>query len=393
VPTVIPIRRLPPVYSRIGWSAFTRAAFSLQRWAAQRSDALAAMYPHHDILFTDSGTSALAMALTAALRARPGAVALPAYGCPDLGTAALAARARIMLYDLDPHTLAPDMDSLLAAVRGGATVVVAAHFFGRLADIPAIQERVAPLGAVVVEDAAQHAGGSLRGGRGGSFGDYAILSFGRGKGLNAGGGGALLRPRTSVLDWPAEPEAPTTGHAISGLVSAVVAEVLSRPAMYWLPAALPQLKLGETVYHAPRPPRTMAAPNHTLLNWALQHEPAELERRREHEAWYADALSAFATLMLSTPPESMHSGALRFPVRVLPESVVPLRQFGVARSYPRLLSDYPAIATACLRPTGALLGAAALARELHTLPTHSLVTHEDREAIVRHLQHVNGGAP
>lgn len=381
-----PIRRLPPVYSKIGWGAFMRAARAPRGGAAHGSETLAAAYPHHDIMLTDSGTSALAMALTAALHTRPGAVALPAYGCPDLGTAALAAGARIVLYDIDPHTLTPDRDSLLAAVRRGASVVVVAHFFGRLADIPAIQEIVAPLGAVVVEDAAQHAGGSLRGIRGGSFGDYAILSFGRGKGINAGGGGALLRQRTSALEWPAEPESPTAGSAMKGLASAVVAEVMSRPAVYWLPASLPQLKLGETVYHAPRAPSALAAPNRALLEWALQHEAAELQCRREHEAWYADALSAFPTLVLSSPPAHMHSGALRFPVRVLPALVEPLLPFGVARSYPRLLSDYPAIAAACLDPAGALLGASALARELHTLPTHSLVTHADREAIVRYLQ-------
>src|SRR5690606_10994117 len=69
-------------------------------------------------VLTDSGTSALVLALRLAA-GRGGTVAYPAYGCVDLAAAAEYAGVRVRLYDLDPTTLSPDLDSVAAVLRRG----------------------------------------------------------------------------------------------------------------------------------------------------------------------------------------------------------------------------------------------------------------------------------
>ncbi|HEX6062963.1 MAG TPA: DegT/DnrJ/EryC1/StrS family aminotransferase, partial [Longimicrobiales bacterium] len=82
-----------------------------------------------DVVLTDSGTTALTLAIKAVVPAG-GVVALPAWGCYDLATAAVGAGARVVLYDVEPATLTPDLASLQRALAYGARAVVVAHFYG-----------------------------------------------------------------------------------------------------------------------------------------------------------------------------------------------------------------------------------------------------------------------
>ena len=53
-----------------------------------------------------------------------GTIAYPSYACIDLTTAALGANVRVRLYDIDPVTLSPDLDSLRAAVARGVDAIL-----------------------------------------------------------------------------------------------------------------------------------------------------------------------------------------------------------------------------------------------------------------------------
>ena len=398
-------RRLPPVYSAVRlptvWTALrtqlsARVEVDDELALDTAASRLSRLYPSRDILLTDSGTSALMLALQATKppKARMPSVALPAFACPDLGTAAVGAGYQIFLYDVDPDTLSPDLDSLRRCFLDGASHVVVAHLFGRLVDLDIVSAMAGQFGAVVIEDAAQHAGGSLNGVRGGALADWSILSFGRGKGLNAGGGGALLRVRA---------DGENTGElAIQGMAASIVtlarasaAEVFSHPSLYWLPAALPVLQLGATEYKVPRAARSANRSSELLLIDALDHESADLDSRRAIERRYWDSLDVEACrrrgLLLAKPPSRMLSGALRFPIRLQATIRNELAARGVARSYPRTLADYPQIFERMVRPSRETPGARELARSLYTLPTHSRVESSDCDAIIHGiLQMVTG---
>ena len=144
-----------------------------------------------DDLLTDSGTSALTLAIQLSAGGKP-VVAMPAYACYDLATAADGANADVVLYDVNPRTLAPEPASLARALARRPTAVVAVHLYGIPVNMSAWEAAADSNGALLIEDAAQAIGANLGGKPLGGFGPLAVLSFGRGKGLSGGSGGALL---------------------------------------------------------------------------------------------------------------------------------------------------------------------------------------------------------
>src|SRR5690625_7841010 len=83
-------------------------------------------------VLTGSGTDALQRAIVCACQriGRGAVAAIPAYGCYDIATAAIGAEVRFFLYDIDPVTLGPDLDSLGSAIAAGASAVVVAPLYG-----------------------------------------------------------------------------------------------------------------------------------------------------------------------------------------------------------------------------------------------------------------------
>jgi hypothetical protein len=254
------LRALPPVLSPLSASALVRAAAA---GAAASScprlhDLLRDRYSADRVVLTDSGTHALQLALTAALsRSSAGQriVALPAYCCYDVATAAVGANARIALYDVDPDTLAPDAASLEQAFRAGARAAVIAPLYGVPAAWSPLESIAAQHGALLIEDAAQGHGAQLDGRVLGSIGQLSVLSFGRGKGWTGGAGGALLA-RGDAPPIDADGLAEGTG-GIRTWMAAAAQWLLARPSLYGVPSSLPFLGLGETHYRQPSPAASM----------------------------------------------------------------------------------------------------------------------------------------
>jgi dTDP-4-amino-4,6-dideoxygalactose transaminase len=259
--------------------------------------------------------------------------------------------------------------------------VVVAHWFGHLADVSAAGA-VHP-DALLIEDAAQGVGGSLRGRPLGSFGSVSVLSFGRGKGMPGGGGGALLahdERGMEIVRWAKSQPGPG-GRGWWSLAALAAQGVLGRPSLYGIPAALPFLHLGETVYHPPRAPRGAAAAPLAVLDAIWAASDREIEVRKAHGARLAEVLARSPSLQPMLPVSGGEAGCLRLPALVreaghaagLAESGAPL---GVARGYPLPLITLPS-----LRPrvvsSDVLPGAARLASSLLTLPTHGFLAERD----------------
>ena len=180
------------------------------------------------------------------------------------------------------------------ALARGVDAIVVAHLFGYPADVERVKDLAARHGVVVIEDAAQAAGGTLHRARLGSLADISVLSFGRGKGTTAGSGGALLVRTGMLADWARKtretlPASPRGGRQVVNLVAQWV---LSRPDLYRFPASIPALRLGEMVYHRAGTPREMTAAAAAILPAALRTADREVARRR----W-----PARATSILSSP--------------------------------------------------------------------------------------------
>ena len=347
---------------------------------------LAETYRASRVVLTGSGTIALTLAL--GVRGPRPRVALPAWGCPDLATAAVGAGAMVRLYDLEPATLRPDLASFERAVAGGIDLAVAASFFGLPFDGSVLAPMVAAAGGLLIDDAAQGVGGGFRARPLGTQGDLGVLSFGRGKGRTGGGGGALLANSpagVAALEGIADRLAPG-GRGRRAAAALFVTKLLARPSVYRIPASLPFLRLGETIYHEPPPLAGMPTAVAAALLAGIDATDRETRSRRYRVSQWIGLLQGSPLVGLITPHPDADPGWLRFPVRLvgqLEQGVVAgLRPAGVMPGYPRLLPDWPGFSDRVAAiETGPWPGATALARELITLPTHSGVEARDRAAV------------
>lgn len=382
--------------------ATMRAASSPERSRADLRSHLTRRFGAARALLTGSGTQALQVALEVASSLRSGGtdtVALPAYSCYDLITAATGSGSRVSFYDVDPRTLSPDMDSLRQALRGGASAVVVANLFGYPVDWDAVRAEATAAGAVLVEDAAQGLGSSWKGRGWGTFGDLTVLSFGRGKGWTGGAGGALLaRPSAAAaLEERVSPRGLPASSVASGLRAGAVSLAqltLGRPAFYGLVASLPGTGLGETHLEDPSDPVDIPAFSAAaVLEHAEMSEGAVEIRRSWAAAWRAVAEAG--PMSACVPLEEGESGFLRFgatcPSGALCQSLASaLRAHGVMRSYPKPLPALEASAGLAAGPVDVPPGAAQLAERLLTFPTHPLVSGRDVENVTRRTRSFSG---
>ena len=385
-----PLRRQLPVYSPLSMRGIAGAvggALGGNGSGPRLEDRLRERYGARDVVLVDSGTSAL----TLAMRAAGGPVAIPAFCCFDVATACDGATVAPILYDLDPLTLAPERASLARALEAGARAVVLVHLYGIPVPLAKLRAQAEAHGALVIEDAAQASGTWIEGRRAGGLGSFGVLSFGRGKGVTGGGGGALLlNDDESVARYLAL--APTIRPAAKlppRALSATLAQwLLARPSIYGLPASLPFLGLGDTVYRAPHPVEQMSAFSRALATISLEGEDAEALVRRQHADALLEALTGASDELrpvVSAEP-SARPGYLRLAVNAS-GPWVRLRggraaELGVLPSYPCSLAGLDGFKER-VRKTGRMKGAEWLAHQLVTFPTHGRVGKRDLEALRR----------
>lgn len=397
---MIVLRRQPPVYSPLPASAPWRAAGSgLGLGPDPRPRLVRRLRDHYgreNVVLFGSGTAALTVALLAARALSGGSrlTALPAFTCWDVAAAAAAADADIALYDVNPATLAPDLASLARVLEAGARVVVVSPLYGIPVDWDSVEACVGGYGAVTVEDAAQGHGASWRGRPLGGLGVLSMLSFQRGKGWTGVKGGALLFDDRAIDHVASAWSGLGDGLAREvGVVLAALAQaVLGRPALYRLPASLPWLGLGETSYRDAPPVSTMTRAAAALLESTWESSLCEADRRRANAAELLARLSPCADVRTIELPCGGTAGYVRLPLRLkgglagFPDPMA-ASALGVAPTYPSVLAAIPQVQARLVGPERAWPGAETLARELVTLPTHSLLGARDREALGRLLEY------
>jgi perosamine synthetase len=386
-------RRQLPAWSPVtagALAAGAAASSSGARHSTLLSTRLRSEYGAAAVQLTESGTTALALAMLAAAPegTRP-TVAMPAWGCYDLMTAADIADAEVVLYDLDPATLAPASESFAAALERRPTAVVVAHWFGLPVALAPLIAASRVAGATLIEDAAQGVGGMIGERPLGSLGDFGVLSFGRGKGRTGGGGGALLANNAVAA---AQLERVTHRVAIArsakrGLAALAAQWAVGRPWTYAIPSSIRWLRLGETVYHPPSPIRAMAEWSAAVAGALWRRSMLESAARRAVAAHWSEVVVRSTTLSAFTEQTGTTAGWLRFPVMVSdPEALRDggARRLGIMPGYEGILADLP-LAPGRLANGGPWRGAAQLASRLRTLPSHSLLRAGDVTAIVQRL--------
>jgi len=120
-------------------------------------------------------------------------IAIPANACFSVAQAVLYSDNIPVFVDIDKKTHGIDKKCIK-----NVDAVIAIHAFGRGCDIKAIQQICRERKIPLIEDCAVAQGATVDMEPVGSFGDIAVLSFGAGKIIDMGHGGALLFNGTSL---------------------------------------------------------------------------------------------------------------------------------------------------------------------------------------------------
>ena len=381
-------RQVPPSAAPIGWKDLWHGAIGIvvpQQSIRLFEEEIRAHFGVRHAFLVSSGTAALTLTLMG-LRStsRRTEVVIPAYTCFSVPAAVLKAGLRPVLCDINPSTFDFDHTLLERTLNGNTLCVVAHHLFGIPSDIERVRALCRARGIAVVEDAAQAMGVESNGRALGTLGDVGIFSLGRGKHITCGSGGIIVTNSAHIAD--------AVGRLCRQLAASSLAEVLKdfaqivlmalfiRPRLYWLPAALPWLRLGQTIFPKDVSLKRLSGMNAGVLReWRTRLSDSN-RIRSETTTYFSQRLS----LGLANGPAHPY---LRLPVfaatpaerdRIYSRSQQ--QGLGVSVAYPTPINEIPEISAAF---NGRRFPSARrVAEHLLTLPIHHWLSEDDKRAIV-----------
>lgn len=342
----------------------------------------------YDSYWLNSGTAALALAISAARQRRPEVtkprVLLPAYGCPDLIAAAEFAGVRPRLVDIGADDPGYSLDALRKALTTDVVAVVAVNFLGireRLGEIRAML----PAGTLLIEDDAQwfpedFDSCSLQG-------DLVCISFGRGKPVSLLGGGALL-VRSAGVSAPLASIQPAEDPGPLFPIKVRIFNALLRRRLYWIANRNPAMQLGRTVF---KPLAAIRAMHATRKNLVGANVRTYLGRDRATQSLWATAARG-SNSVKPLDVEAVRIGRLlRYPVlcRSSEDRRSLLEQLqhaglGATAMYRCWLPDIEGV-SGRIELSGPCPGAQSFAERLLTLPINQQVTTQDIQRAMRRM--------
>jgi perosamine synthetase len=379
---------IPPVGVPFDWRTVFAGQDTTGSFARSLSDQLGGQ-----CVLTSSGKAALWLVLMSMHRERPDKdeVILPDYTCWTVPSAVVRAGLKVKAVDIEQHTLGLDPEKTREAITPRTLAVVVTHLFGMPSQITKIETICRDKGVFLVDDAAQAYGALVDGKYVGSFGDAGVLSFGRGKNITTGNGGAAVIRHTGLQKHAEKiaAEMPVAGSSTTDKLQMAVYKLFFSRHLFWIPAGLPFLKLGETVYDT-NFDISLMSPDRAARGARMLGQYFDILTARQNvAAAYRERLGGAARLNVLDHAQNAVSADLRFPVvladtskreRVLRDG----RQFGITAMYPDTVSS-----VAALKPSLVASGPGPVARlvadRLITLPTHFGITKVDIDRICRFL--------
>ena len=359
--------------------------FFKKRYLKTLEEGLKRYFGVRHVFLVSSGTAALTLILNGlkVLFPEKKGVVIPAYTCFSVPSAISRSGLKVSLCDVDPSTLDFDYKVLRDCVSEDTLCVLPSHLFGIPSDMDRVMELCKALGVFVVEDAAQAMGGRYRKKLLGTIGDVGFFSLGRGKNITCGSGGIVVTSSDRLAEifraCYADLDFPRFFETVAEFFKVVCLAVFIRPSLYWLPAMLSFLKLGETVFSTDFPVKRLSAMQGGLLKGWEKKLDTFNRIRRENAAYFFRHLD----LEIAHDPSVAY---LRLPAlvasRAMKEKLCSLaidKGLGLSPMYPSPINEIPLLRN---QLGGALVPSAkAVSERLLTLPTHLYLREEDKTAI------------
>lgn len=145
---------------------------------------------------TNSGTSAIHLALLALDIKEGDEVIIPSYVCTALLNTINYVHAKPVIADINREDFNISVSDIEKKIDGKTKAIIIPHMFGLAADI----EEILNFGVPVIEDCAQSIGATYKGKKVGSFGVISIFSFYATKMLATGEGGMAVSNSDELLE-------------------------------------------------------------------------------------------------------------------------------------------------------------------------------------------------
>ncbi len=366
------------------------------------TDRLLALYPNRHAILTSSGRSAL-YAVLAQLKLRPDdEVIIQAFTCVTVPAAIQWAGGKPVYADIKPRTYNLDPESVLQVITSHTKAIIIQHTLGLPADLSVFQEIARQHNIFLIEDCAHAFGASYAGQLVGSFGDAAILSFGRDKALSGVFGGTVITPNSDFADkiraaqasLPLPPVWWIIQQLLHPLVSRLVIPLYFTSKIGRIILVISQ-KLNLISKAVTPSERTGAKPS--LLFWRMSpalailtsHQLDKLLRFTSHRRHIAQI---YLDHLANPPiiPTTAEPSWLRFPLT----TKYPRRLHMQARRLHILLGDWydAPIAPRTVNPadfgyqSGSCPVAESTARRIVNLPTNIFVTESDAHRLIHLIQ-------
>ncbi|MDQ0994384.1 DegT/DnrJ/EryC1/StrS aminotransferase family protein [Streptomyces sp. V3I7] len=152
-----------------------------------------------DVVACGSGTSALVLTLTAMGVGAGDEVVAPAFGCAPLAASVVHLGATPVFADIDPWTMVADPAEAERHITARTRVLMPAHMFSVMADMPAFVALAERHGLRLLEDSAVAQGAVLKGIPAGLWGEAGIYSFVQVKSFGMPGEGGVVVTRDAEI--------------------------------------------------------------------------------------------------------------------------------------------------------------------------------------------------
>lgn len=328
-------------------------------------------------------------------------VMVPSYTCYSVAASVIKAGLRVRIVDISPETLDYAPDAMADTDFSKVLAVVATNLYGMPSDLPRLSRIASAHGAFLIDDAAQAMGASVGGRPCGTSGDAGLYSFDKGKNVAAIDGGVVVTSspelavalRGEVVGLPGPSGATATAH----VAKAILYAAMLRPWLYALPASVPQLGLGRTVFTTEFPLAQADPRLVTLARTMMERLDVFTQARVGNARALLDGLRAEPSFRTISELEGSTPVYLRLPI-LLPtreardQAIQQLNRGGIGAtgSYPASLADIEPLRHAVANPGAAVAGGRQVAATIATLPTHPFVSTGDIERTLSILGRIVG---
>jgi perosamine synthetase len=350
---------------------------------------------------TITGRAGLTLLLRAMRRLAPPErveVVLPSYTCYSVAASVVKAGLHPRLLDVAPETL--DYEGRLhdGADYSRTLAVIATNLYGLPNDLPALEQFSRRHGLFLIDDAAQALGASMAGRWSGTWGDAGLFSFDKGKNVAAIDGGVVVTSRDDLAEaFTRELAAAACPPRIDSAVrvfKAVAYALMLHPSLYGVPARIPQLGLGRTVFTTEFELSRIDPLLARLALTMMSRLDDFTARRLANATALGEGISALPGIRGIRPLAGAAPVYVRLPVLFETTSsrdaaVRALNHAGIGAtaSYPASLADVPELRSLLGATEGLASGGRLVAARIATLPTHPYVS---EKAIARTLAVLRG---